>query len=287
MRSMNEGAERYSAGKTRSATSTTHTRNTGCANNKTVTNTSGNMQTVAVINAKGGSGKTTISTNLASYYAHNGHNTVIIDYDSQGSSTHWTSNRCEMQPHIHNIPAYKMPAGATQTFQMKLPAGTERIVIDTPGAISLSQLEKIVKRADFIIIPVQPSSIDIHAVTGFIHQLLRLRQVQWGKVKIAVMANRVKENTDIFSTLTDFLKNLNIPFLSQIKDSQNYVHAANEAKGVFEMEHEHSIAKDKTDWHAVINWLEQKDVFTELTVVPNMPLTMNNSEDKTPLEEAI
>lgn len=252
------------------------------------------MQTIAVVNAKGGSGKTTVSINLASYYAHTGRNTVVIDYDAQGSSTHWISTRNENQPYIHSIPAYKIPIGSTQTFQMKLANGTERVIIDTPGAISPQQLEKIVKRTDFILVPVQPSSIDIHATTMFVQQLLRMRQVQWGKVKVAVIANRVatnrtQENNNLFAPLITFLNEQNIPFLSKVQDSQHYVQAANEAKGIFEIEHSHSVAKDKSDWHAIINWVEQKEVFTELSVVPTAPSISSTiaAENASQLEQAI
>ena len=236
------------------------------------------MQTIAILNSKGGSGKTTISITLASYYALTGHKTVIIDYDSQGSSTHWVNSRSEEQAHIHNIPAYKLPIGSTQSFHMKLDAGTERVIIDTPGAILFPQLEKIVKRTDFIIIPVQPSSIDIHAVTDFVTNLKRIRHVQWGKTKIAVVANRIKADTGIFSDLIQLLEKLNIPFLSEIHDSENYLDATNEAKGIFEVQPHIKVAQDQSNWHPIINWLEQSDVFSMVTTINHSTETHNTKE---------
>lgn len=245
------------------------------------------MQTIAVLNSKGGSGKTTVSINLASYYAQTGRKTVIIDYDSQGSSTHWINSRSENQAIVDSIPAYNLPAGLTQSFQMKVKEGTEKVIIDTPGAISLIQLEKIVKRTDFIIVPVQPSSIDIHAVTDFIEQLIHLRPIQWGKAKVAVVANRVKDNIEIFDDLAQFLEQRNIPFLTKIHDSENYLHATNEAMGLFEIEPHMKVAQDKSDWHPIINWLEQKDVFSVFTTVSHISETANNvsTEKQNQLEQ--
>jgi len=222
------------------------------------------MQTVAILNSKGGSGKTTVSINLASYFAETGQNTVLIDYDSQGSSTHWVDTRDKAQPLIHCIPAFRQPVAQTRSFQMKLPSGTERVIIDTPASVTQSHLENIVKRADFIIIPVLPSSIDIHAVTGFIEQLHRLKQINWRDTELAVVASRVKENTKIFATLEQYLKNLDIPFVAKIRDTQNYIHSTNEGKGLFEVLPQHKVARDKFDWYPLINWIEKKEIFTEL-----------------------
>ena len=228
------------------------------------------LQTIAVLNSKGGSGKTTVSINLESYYAHSGHNTVLIDYDSQGSSTHWVETRSEEQPFIHSIPAYRNPAGQTLSYHMRLAAGTERVIIDTPAAVTHIQLENIVKRSNFIVIPVLPSSIDIHAVTGFIEQLNKINHIRCGKTKLTVVASRVKENTKIYASLENFLQNSDIPFLAKIRDTQNYIHATNEGKGLFEVFPAHKVARDKSDWYPLINWIEQKEVFNELKPVSDL-----------------
>ena len=221
------------------------------------------MQTIAILNSKGGSGKTTISLNLASFYAETGYSTVLIDYDSQGSSTFWVSTRAEQQPSIYCIPAYQQSARLTRSFQMRLPSGSERVIIDTPAAVTHRQLEEITNRSNFIIIPVLPSSIDIHAASGFIEQLSRLNRVRRGEAKLAVVASRVNANTKIYSALEEYLHNTDIPFVAKIRDTQNYIHAINEGKGLFEVYPPHKVARDLADWYPLINWIEQKEMFPE------------------------
>lgn len=228
------------------------------------------MQTIAVLNSKGGSGKTTISTNLASYYAETGHNTVLIDYDSQGSSTHWVSTRSEDQPFIHCIPAYRQSTMQTRSFQMRLPSGTDRVIIDTPAAITHHQLEDIANRSSFIIIPVLPSSIDIHAASGFIERLNRINHIRRKETKLAVVASRVTTNRKIYAALEDYLKSSDIPFVAKIRDTQNYIHSTNEGKGLFEIYPQYKVKRDKIDWHPLINWIEQKEVFEELPSEQNV-----------------
>ena len=221
------------------------------------------MQTIAVLNSKGGSGKTTISINLASFYAQAGHNTVLVDYDSQGSSTFWVSTRAEEQPSIYCIPAYRQSARLTRSFQMRLPSAVERVIIDTPAAVTRQQLEEITNRSNFIIIPVLPSSIDLHAASGFIEQLSQLNRVRRGEVKLAVVASRVDANAKIYSTLEHYLQNTDVPFIAKIRDTQNYIHATNEGRGLFEVFPAHKVAQDKADWYPLINWIEQKEMFPE------------------------
>jgi len=244
------------------------------------------MQTIAILNSKGGSGKTTISTNLASYYAETGYNTVLIDYDSQGSSTHWVSTRSEEQPLIHCIPAYQHPSRQTRSFQMRLPTNTQRVIIDTPAAVTHHQLEDIASRSNFILIPVLPSSIDIHAVSGFIKQLFRINRIRRGEAKLAVVASRVNANTLIYSALEQFLQNTEIPFIAKIRDTQNYIHTTNEGKGLFEVYPHYKVARDKSDWHPLINWIEQKEIFSELKAVPATDDSMPQDSEQ-PLDHAI
>ncbi len=244
------------------------------------------MQTIAILNSKGGSGKTTISTNLASYYAEAGYNTVLIDYDSQGSSTHWASTRSDVQSLIHCIPAYRHPSRQTRSFQMKLPKNTQRVIIDTPAAVTHQQLVDIANRSNIVLIPVLPSSIDIHAVSGFIKQLYRINHIRRGETKLAVVASRVNSNTLIYSALEQYLQNTDIPFIAKIRDTQNYIHSMNEGKGLFEVYPHYKVASDKSDWHPLINWIEQKEIFSELKVVAPIDDSPSQQPDL-PLDHAI
>ena len=243
------------------------------------------MQTIAILNSKGGSGKTTVSTNLASYYAETGRNTVLIDYDSQGSSTHWVSTRTEDQASIRCIPAYQRSKGQTRCFQMRLDPSTDKVIIDTPAGISHYQLTDIVNRSNFIIIPVLPSSIDIHAVNGFIEQLFKLTRIHRGETKLAVIGNRTTDNTKIYGALKEKLNQMNIPFITKIRDTQHYTHSANQGKGLFELHSNHLETQNKSDWYPLLNWIDKKDCYHELQ--SHMTNTEDTTPEQTPLVHAV
>lgn len=210
------------------------------------------MKTILVSNAKGGTGKSTISTNLAAYYALAGYNTAILDYDEQCSSAYWAERRPFSSPQIQAIKANRQSVRVTSHWHLSPKAGTDRLIIDTPAGYDLKKNGDVFRRADAIIIPVTPSSIDIHSTSHFISSLMS-KSVLRASGKIAVVANRVKENDVNYEKLQSFLNSLNVPFLSAIKDSNSYLQAAEESSSVFEIRTEKS-RRDVADWRPIINW---------------------------------
>jgi len=93
------------------------------------------MQRIVVLNPKGGSGKTTIAINLASYLASRGHNPVLMDYDPQGSSTRWVKKRLPNQAPIHVIAAFEKDGRTTRAFQLRVPGEATHVIVDTPAAL--------------------------------------------------------------------------------------------------------------------------------------------------------
>lgn len=130
------------------------------------------MQKIVVLNPKGGSGKTTIATNLASYFAVEGLRPTLMDMDIQGSSTHWLSKRGKDQPLIHSIAAFERNTGLTRSFATRLPLDTQRLVVDTPAAVEPQKLPDLTRNATAVLVPVLPSDIDIHAAAKCISNLL-------------------------------------------------------------------------------------------------------------------
>ncbi|MFV1983274.1 MAG: AAA family ATPase [Thiohalomonadales bacterium] len=213
------------------------------------------MQRILILNSKGGCGKTTITTNLASYYAHEGYNTALMDFDPQGSSTQWLSVRSLEKPIIHGIVAHANTSmGQTSAFQNRVPHGTEKVILDTPAGINGEQLKKLIAQTDVVIIPVLPSPIDIHAVSRFIQELLLGAKIRHTQVRVCVIANRIKRQTNVYKSLKRFLNNLDMPFLTELRDSQNYVHAAERGLGIYEM-WDSRVAKDKDEWQPMLDWL--------------------------------
>ncbi len=210
---------------------------------------------ILVANAKGGCGKTTMATNLASYFATQGEQTAIIDHDPQGSSMDWLSARDPHLAKITGIAAFKnQNPSATLSYSLRVPPATSRIVVDTPAGLTGHILSDMIQSSDFIVIPVIPSAIDIRAATGFIRDVLLSRAYRANKKPIAVVANRVKKNTLIYQKLERFLNSLNIPFITSFRDTQHYVRASEHGLGLADFEQRDN--KDKLEWQPMLKWIE-------------------------------
>ena len=214
------------------------------------------MLTILVINSKGGSGKTTLTTNLASYYAIRKIGTAIMDYDPQGSSIQWLRVRPDEADKIHGAsgaPARgAMPLRSTHAW---VPVDTEVMVIDAPAGVKGLLLQELVRKSEFIVIPVAPSPIDIRATADFIKELFLTGGARNSKAKIAVVANRVRSSsTPIYAALERFLNSLKLPFLTSISDSENYLHAAEKGLGVFEMDEAATVA-ERRELMPMLKWL--------------------------------
>ncbi len=215
------------------------------------------LMRIVALNAKGGCGKTTLSTNLAGYYASHGYRTALLDADVQASSLRWLMNRGDKPAAITGIAGAERNGRVTRSFQLRVPPDTERLIVDTPAALDPMRLQDLTRHADAILIPVLPSDIDIHAVSRCIADLLLLAHVERRAERVAVIANRVKKNTLIYEKLRHFLQTLGIPFVASFRDTQNYVHASESGLGIHEMD-TRKTRMDVQDWEALINWLEQR-----------------------------
>lgn len=217
------------------------------------------MKRIVVINTKGGCGKTTVSTNLASYYASKGISTALFDYDPQGSSMRWLKLRAADKPDIYGVVAHKNSAKAvTMSWQLRLPAETQRLIIDTPPGLKGPELREQLKGVDKILIPVLPSPLDIFATADFIRDLLLDVKVRLNKTSIGIVANRVKKNTIAFQSLDRFLDSLNIPVVARIRDTQNYLRATEEGVGIHELKGKNTYV-DGLHWKEVVEWADKDE----------------------------
>ncbi len=203
-----------------------------------------------VINSKGGSGKSTITTNLASYFASQNKKVVIMDHDQQASSMEWLTSRSSARPPIEGIAAYKKSS--------KRPGrNTDFVIHDAPAGTHGAELSKMLNKAQTILIPVLPSPIDMRAVIGFIAEIKKSAPVQRKKAKLALIANRSRDYTNIYWELDDLLSKQRIPFLTMLRDSQNYIKAAERGLGIFEMGPA-ATELDREMWEPVIKWVKSK-----------------------------
>ncbi len=210
---------------------------------------------ILVLNAKGGCGKTTIATNLACQYACENQQTALIDYDPQASSTHWLDARPKGLPPIHCVKAGHKSGLTTRTWQLRVPVGTTRIIVDTPARLEAMTAAKLIREADTILIPVMASPIDIRAATQFLTELTKYPEFRNSKKRIAIVGNRVRKNTKSYKYLESFLKDLDIPFISSLRDTQNYVRAAEEGIGIQELKLK-SAKEESAQWYSLVRWIE-------------------------------
>lgn len=217
---------------------------------------------IVVLNTKGGCGKTTLTTNLASYYAAHDYQTAILDADPQGSSLHWLQNRDASRPKVTGIPGAERNLRVTRTFQMHAPLGTERLIVDTPAALNVAHFQDLTRGAHAILMPVLPSDIDIHAVSHCIADLLIAGRVTERSNRVAVVANRAKKSTLVYVKLQRFLSSLGIPFITTLRDTQNYVHASANGLGIHELDSRRA-RQDMLDWEPLIDWIENRPLPTE------------------------
>jgi len=211
------------------------------------------MKTTVVINTKGGVGKTTVSTNLASYFAANHLATTIMDYDPQGSSLHWLEQRPATLAKIHGANA-SQPTTGLRSFRMHVPAATEHLIIDAPAGASRLLQQDMLKNADHVLIPVGSSAIDIHATAGFIKELLLAGRVRTHGIRVGVIANRAREGKPIYAPLERFLNSLHMPFLTRLHDSEAYISAAETGVGIFEMDPAVS-EKERREFMPIVEWI--------------------------------
>ena len=204
------------------------------------------MKRILVVNPKGGCGKTTITTNLASYYALWEVPVALIDLDPQQSSLEWLEQRSSSLNPIVGIDG--------SHGKLTVEKDIQRVIMDAPARTTLSQLKKLLEQSDEVIIPVLPSPIDIRAVGHFVGELLMDKML--AKVRVGLVANRVRENTLIYSNLEQFLGKLKIPMVTHLRDTQNYIRAADGGLGIFEMA-PYLVDKDMDNWKPLINWIEK------------------------------
>ena len=213
---------------------------------------------VVVLNPKGGSGKTTVATNLASIYALRKPPPTLIDCDPQGFCMRWLEKRAAHPAVVHGIAAPDARPADVMSGSAEIPAESTRLIFDLPAGIPLDNLYTYTHLADSILIPIAPSSIDVHAATQLIAELLLDVQLDRRENKVAIIANRVRSNTRSFQMLKRFLSSLEIPVISVLRDSQAYVAASGAGVGICEMPL-YRVRDEIIAWKAILSWLDRRE----------------------------
>ena len=213
------------------------------------------MRTIIILNPKGGCGKSTIATNIASYFAIKGKKVTLADCDPQGSSKDWLSVRPDRYSAINGI--------VVDDDRLKIPRNSEVLIIDTPAAVADKRLSKYLRKAQSLIMPIIASPIDIRAAEKFLEELFSFKGTINNKIKIATVANRVREDTLIAAKLEYYLDNVKLPsgkklpFMTMLRASQNYIHAAERGLSIFELPPSKTYY-DREQWAPLLRWLNSK-----------------------------
>ena len=203
------------------------------------------MNTVLIANPKGGSGKTTISTNLAGYFASRGKHVVLSDMDRQKSASAWLARRNQALPLIHGLDGRGKHADSLSA---------EWSVIDSPAGIHGDKLSDAVKRADWVIVPIQPSAFDIGATEDFLDILREEKAVRKERTFVAMVGMRVDPRTRTALKLQEFLNQAGFPVMTNLRDGQIYMQAAEQGLSLFDMRPS-LVARDMQQWAPLLQWL--------------------------------
>jgi chromosome partitioning protein len=203
------------------------------------------MKAILIANPKGGSGKTTLSTNVAGYLASRGQHVALLDLDRQKSATLWLAQRSAELPVIWPL----------HSEQGKRAGGADWLVIDSPAALHGKNLDHALKLVHRVIVPVAPSLYDIQASYDFLHALGEMKAARKGRVQVGVVGMRMAPRTRAAVTLEQFLQQLELPVLAYLREAQIYVNAAFEGKSIFDLP-QHQAEHDLQQWATLIGWLE-------------------------------
>jgi chromosome partitioning protein len=205
------------------------------------------MPIVVVANPKGGVGKSTLSTNIAGYFASKGHAVMLGDADRQQSSKLWLG----LRPHAARpISSFDI----STDMVAKPPKGTTHVVLDTPGGLHGWRMKDVLKMADKVIVPLQPSIFDIFATRAFLDELAQHSRAS--SLKVGIVGMRVDARTIAAEKLQEFVESLGLPVLGYLRDTQNYIHLAARGLTLFDVAPSR-VERDIEQWQTLSAFLDK------------------------------
>jgi chromosome partitioning protein len=209
------------------------------------------MLTVLVASSKGGCGKSTLVTQLASHWAQDGKHTAIVDADRQQSGFRWATRRPD------NVPGVLALEGHRRALE-KLPPDTQRVLIDTSAGSQERDLEPFLEKADVLLVPVLPSTFDLDATLDFLEQLKQVNRIKRGKLPVGLVGNRLKPWTNASQdAMAQLAESAPFPVVAQLRDSQAYVLLSALGKGIFDYASE-NVRSHQEDWKHLLRWIKRQ-----------------------------
>ena len=205
------------------------------------------MPVIVVANPKGGVGKSTLATNVAGALARSGHAVMLGDVDRQQSSRQWLAMR---PAHLPTIQGWEV----SHNEIVRPPKGTTHVVLDTPAGLHGKRLDAVLRIANKLLIPLQPSLFDIQATHGFLGALRA--HPRFAGVEVALVGMRVREHTLSNDQLHQYLATLKVPVVAWLRDTQNYVQLAARGLTLWDVAPSR-VERDLEQWLTLENWIER------------------------------
>jgi chromosome partitioning protein len=205
------------------------------------------MPVIAVINRKGGSGKSTFAAHVAVWCARQGYSVMLGDVDRQQSSRNWLRRRDPALPGI-------APWAMDHKNMLRVPSGITHVVLDTPGGIHGFELARMVMFADAIVMPVCSSLFDRESAAGCHAELMALPRIADGRCKLAVVGMRIDGRTQASRVLQEWSLGLGLPYLGPLRETQLYVRSLERGLTVFDLPRSQAAA-DLAQWEPIVDWM--------------------------------
>ncbi|UXI68472.1 ParA family protein [Tahibacter amnicola] len=210
------------------------------------------MRKVLIASCKGGCGKTTLATHLAAHDAIAGFNTVLVDCDRLAASRHWCERRAGMASAVLPID------GTRRGWRERIPDGAQRVIIDTAAGSTVEDIEGFLDFVDAVLVPVLPSPFDLEASSPFVQGLAQLARIKRDKVGGGLVANRLRPWTHGTQLALEQMRQMALPVVAEIRDTQGYVMATGLGKSLFDY-HSEAVRGHQDDWKPLLRWLKKHD----------------------------
>ena len=210
------------------------------------------MKTILVASSKGGVGKTTIATHLAAQAALAGQRTVLVDADPQRSSTRWAEKRAGLDSAVLPMDG----SNASRGWQRELPEDTDMVIVDGAAGAMAHELMPFLERADAVVVPVLPSTLDLEATVPFLDTLAKLARVRRGELPVGLGANKLRPWTNASQQALELWQQWPYPVVAQLRDSQAYSMLCGLGKSLFDYQSA-QVREHQHDWQPLLRWLKK------------------------------
>jgi len=205
------------------------------------------VQTILVANPKGGSGKTTLATNVAGWLAGKRQRVALNDTDPQRSASDWLARRPALFPPIAGF------TGDSRKKELK-DVAPEWLVVDSPAGLHGEALRDDIRRADVLLVPLAPSAFDMAATQRFLETIADYKAVKEGGIEVGIVGMRVDSRTRSAAELDAFLEQFDFPVITHLRDTQVYVYCARDGYSVFDLPRSRG-EQDWEQWKPLTRWI--------------------------------